>query len=114
MCGFAAQSSQHFVSVHVRHHYVQQDQIGPRIAFGRLQGPRPRIGCPHPVMGLEQFAEDHQVLCRVVDDEYRRERLGLLFAGGEHGGILRRVLWHWHNPRVSKLVSFQSGRLSRG
>jgi hypothetical protein len=72
--GHAAQAAQHFESVHVGHHHVQQDQVWIRCARRHLQGALTRVGHPDGEAATQQAAQQRQVFRRVVDNKQRWPR----------------------------------------
>jgi hypothetical protein len=68
-----AQFGEHHVAVHVRHHDVEQDEVGARRQLGQAQGGRAVSGNPHlAAFVLDDGRDDHQVAGRVVNDKDHR------------------------------------------
>ena len=58
-----------FVAVHFRHHHIKQDQVGSQLAAGDLQRAATGVGCAHPPGRLQHFAENGEVLGRVIHNQ---------------------------------------------
>jgi len=78
------------IAIHVRHHHIEQDHIGPRCRAGHHQRARAGIGHPHLINRAQQIADDHQVFGLVVDHQ--------------HGGAIGHELRHAHLPRTGRLA----------
>ena len=77
------QGSQHLVAVHLRHHHIEQDDVGHWLGVGDLQGLLSRVGHAHVVVRAQQLADDGQVFVGVVDDQYRSEQ-GFVIGRQKH------------------------------
>jgi len=64
--GVRAQSFHDFVAVHLRHHHVEQDQVGDRFGDGQPQRGGARVGDADVVMRRQQLTEHRQVFWSVV------------------------------------------------
>ena len=60
---------QNGVAIHIRHHYIEQDEVGRRMALSDLQGATPVVGGANAVGGMQQLTQDGQVLGCVVDNQ---------------------------------------------
>ena len=67
--GIGTQALEHGIAVHLRHHDVEQHEVGPGLARRDPQGADPGVGDPHAEMRREHLAQHREVLRRVVDDE---------------------------------------------
>jgi hypothetical protein len=72
-----------FVAVHLRHHHVEQDQVGAGLGGGDLQRDGAGFGGEHPEVPLQHAADALQVDPRVVHHQDGGQR----FAGG--GRVVR-------------------------
>ena len=58
-----------FVTVHLRHHDVEQDQVGRCVRTGNRQGPRAAVGDPDPVGITQKIAHQGEIVGNVVDHQ---------------------------------------------
>jgi hypothetical protein len=70
--GRRPQPGQHGIAVHLRHHDVEQDQVGYGFLAGRVQCLFAGLGQAHCIERLQQRADHLEVLGHVVHDEDRR------------------------------------------
>ena len=68
------QTTTNLVTIQVRHHDVQQDQVGRFCPLGNLQGLFAIIGDLHPIDILEDEAEQGQAFQRIIHHENGRLR----------------------------------------
>jgi hypothetical protein len=64
-----AQAREHLVPVHPGHHHVEEHEIRARVGLGHAERALARARGAHAVEGLQELAEDGEVVRRVVDDQ---------------------------------------------
>ena len=71
-----AQPGQHLKAVQVRHHDVEQYQIGLRLQRCQFQRTRAGVGRTHRIAVLQQLSQHGQVLRAVIDNQQCRPHIG--------------------------------------
>ncbi len=84
------------IAVHVRHHDVEQDQVGIGVQARQVQRGRPLGGHLDPVVGQQGVGQDLEIQRLIVHDQYDRAVIvhGRKPGVGEGTATLERVVIH--------------------